>query len=92
MKCKSAFVLLSIVALIARLYVEINFNKTKPDAMMVFCSSKDTPETFYMFNAGRAIFAPFGKWEKAEEGFAYNIPSKEFEFEFTICPEYFTVK
>ena len=67
----------------------IKFNEYKPDAIMIFASCVESPETVYMFNAGRAIFAPFGNWEKAEEGFAYNIPSSEFEFEFVICPEYF---
>lgn len=66
------------------------FNHYKPDAIRIFASCTESPDTIYMFNAGRVDFAPFGKWEKAEEGFAYNIPSKEFQFEIKICPEYFT--
>lgn len=27
-----------------------------------------------------AEFAPFGDWGRAEEGFAYNIPSDKFEW------------
>jgi len=40
------------------------------------------------FSAGRVIFAPFGKWEKALDGFAYNIPVKEFDYSIDFAPDY----
>ena len=36
-----------------------------------------------------AFFAPFGKWEKALDGFAYNIPVKEFDYSVDFAPDYF---
>ena len=59
-----------------------HFNAAKPDAIMVFAyfdeGSKTDIDTF--FTAGRAIFAPFGKWEKAQDGLAYNLPTSDFAF------------
>ena len=60
------------------------FNIHKPDALMVFAYydsvhiDLDAP-----FTAGRVIFAPFGKWESAKDGVAYNIPTEQFEFSIT---------
>ena len=60
------------------------FNKFKPDALMVFAYyDLNNVDINSPFNAGRIIFAPFGQWEKAEEGFAYNIPTEQFEFSLT---------
>lgn len=58
------------------------FNQFKPDAVMVL-GYKDDPNGYTVdghYTAGRAVLAPFGKWEKAEEGFAYNIPTNQFRF------------
>lgn len=66
------------------------FNTFKPDAVMVL-GYKDDPFGFTVdghFTAGKAVLAPFGKWEKAEEGFAYNIPTKEFRFSIELEPSY----
>ena len=30
--------------------------------------------------SGRVIFAPFGAWEKAQNGVAHHLPTSEFEF------------
>jgi hypothetical protein len=49
---------------------------------MVFAYLDEGPntDTDAFFTAGRAIFAPFGKWEKAQDGVAYNLPISDFEF------------
>jgi len=67
------------------------FNSYKPDAVSVFAYAKDPKgyDTDGIFTAGRIIFAPFGKWEKAEEGVAYNIPIEEFKFSIDYNNEYF---
>jgi hypothetical protein len=59
-----------------------HFNAAKPDAIMVFAYLDEGPntDTDAFFTAGRAIFAPFGKWEKAQDGVAYNLPISDFEF------------
>lgn len=60
------------------------FNKYKPDALMVFAYyDSDHIDLDSPFNAGRVIFAPFGKWESAQDGVAYNIPTEKFEFSIT---------
>lgn len=58
------------------------FNYHKPDAVMVFAYvERDRVEIGKIpFSAGRAVFAPFGKWEKALDGFAYNVPIDEFDY------------
>ena len=59
-----------------------HFNAAKPDAIMVcayFDQGKDTDIDSF-FTSGRATFAPFGKWEKAQDGVAYNLPTSDFEF------------
>jgi len=57
----------------------VQFNAFKPDALMVYAYAEGTP-TGGVYTAGRATFAPFGKWEKAQDGVAYNIPVEEFDF------------
>jgi hypothetical protein len=42
------------------------------------------------YTAGFADFAPFGKWEKAEEGVAYNIPTSEFDYSIGFANGYFS--
>lgn len=66
------------------------FNEHKPDALMVFAYVDSESVDFNsQFNAGRVIFAPFGKWEKAQDGFAYNIPVEQFDFSITYYKSYF---
>ena len=58
------------------------FNAFKPDAIMVFAywGYADGYDLDGAFTAGSAIFAPFGRWEKAQDGVAYNIPTEEFDY------------
>jgi len=67
------------------------FNKEKPDALAIFAYCKD--ENFngfdYMYNVVKADFAPYGKWEKAEEGFAYNLPVEKFSWKINFFKGYF---
>lgn len=69
------------------------FNKEKPDALSLFAYCRESASFFGFkskFNVARADFAPYGKWERAEEGFAYNLPVSKFEFRFEFATEYFT--
>ena len=68
-----------------------HFNRDKPDAVMVFAYifSDQSKIGTIPFSAGRIVFAPFGKWEKALDGFAYNIPVKEFAYSMDFAPGYF---
>lgn len=68
------------------------FNAFKPDAIMVFAYNDTGSESSVSgpFNAGRAIFAPFGDWSKALDGVAYNIPTNEFEYSIDFAPHYFS--
>lgn len=67
------------------------FNAFKPDAVMVFAYVERGFETGSegLYSAGRAILAPFGRWDKAEDGVAYNLPATEFEYSIDLAPEYF---
>lgn len=67
------------------------FNYHKPDAVMVFAYREAdlTKIGKIPFSAGRAVFAPFGKWEKALDGFAYNIPVKDFDYSVDFANDYF---
>jgi len=58
-----------------------HFNAAKPDAILVFAyyDQGENTDIDSVFTAGRAIFAPFGKWKKAEDGVAYNLPTSDFE-------------
>ena len=60
-----------------------HFNAAKPDAIMIFAYFDTGPDTDIesIFTAGRAIFAPFGKWDKAQDGVAYNLPTSDFEYD-----------
>jgi hypothetical protein len=59
-----------------------HFNTYKPDAVMVFGFFDKGEQTNIdsTHKAGRAVFAPFGDWGKAQDGVAYNIPTPGFEF------------
>jgi len=60
------------------------FNEHKPDALMIFAYyNSDNLDLDSPFDAGRVTFAPFGLWDKAEDGVAYNIPTEKFEFSIT---------
>lgn len=66
------------------------FNAFKPDAVMVFAYAR-TPNRRTIdgpYTAGRVVFAPFGKWEKAQDGVAYNIPASEFEYSLDFASDY----
>ena len=69
------------------------FNQHKPDAIMVFAYlTEDQNEIGEIpFSAGRVIFAPFGKWEKALDGFAYNILVKEYDYSIDFAQNYFNL-
>lgn len=66
------------------------FNAFRPDAVMVlgYIDKGESTNVDVPFSAGRAVLAPFGKWEKAQDGVAYNIPSNEFEFTMDFCSTY----
>lgn len=69
------------------------FNVSKPDAIMVFAYANEKTSNFDInsyYTAGRAVFAPFGKWEKARDGVAYNIPTQEFDYTIDFVEAYFT--
>jgi hypothetical protein len=70
------------------------FNIHKPDAIMVFAYLySDLGEIGKIpFSAGRAVFAPFGKWEKALDGFAYNISINEFDYAVDFAGDYFVTR
>ena len=56
------------------------FNAYKPDGLMILAYFEGDNADSY-FTAGSLVFAPFGKCEKNEDGFMYNIPVSEFEYE-----------
>lgn len=68
-----------------------DFNKNKPDAISVLAYCRD--DVLFnidgMYNVARAVFAPYGKWERAEEGFAYNLPVDKFAFTIDFYEGYF---
>lgn len=68
------------------------FNALKPAAVMVLAYAATPVENAVdgPYTAGRAVFAPFGKWEKAQDGVAYNIPTSEFEYSVDFAPAYFS--
>jgi hypothetical protein len=84
---------------LAKVEVEFNikhsiaseFNKEKPDALCVFAFCKDNNFDGFksVFNVARADFAPYGKWEKAEEGFTYNLPIEKFRTKIEYFNGYF---
>lgn len=67
------------------------FNKEKPDALAIFAYCKDENFNGFdcMYNVVKADFAPYGKWEKAEEGFAYNLPVEKFNWKIKFFESYF---
>lgn len=67
------------------------FNKEKPDALAIFAYCKDENFNGFdcMYNVVKADFAPYGKWEKAEEGFTYNLPIEKFSWKIKFFKSYF---
>jgi len=67
------------------------FNAFKPDAIVVFAYKYDQgqPSVNKAYDAGRLYFAPFGDWSRALDGFAYNIPTSEFQYSIDLIPSYF---
>jgi len=67
------------------------FNKEKPDALAIFAYCKDENFNGFdcMYNVAKADFAPYGKWERAEEGFAYNLPVEKFSWKIKFFESYF---
>lgn len=67
------------------------FNKEKPDALAIFAYCKDENFNGFdcMYNVAKADFAPYGKWEKAEEGFTYNLPIEKFSWKIKFFKSYF---
>jgi len=74
--------------------ISSEFNKEKPDALCVFafCKDKNFDGFDSVFNVARADFAPYGKWEKAEEGFSYNLPVEKFRTKIEYFNGYFDPK
>lgn len=70
------------------------FNEKKPDALGIFVYSSDASNFlgFEKFNVAKSDFAPFGDWGKAEEGFAYNLPSNKFDWKIDFEESYFDKK
>lgn len=70
------------------------FNDKKPDALGIFtyCSNASNFLGFEKFNVAKSDFAPFGDWGKAEEGFAYNLPSNKFDWKIDFEESYFDKK
>lgn len=68
------------------------FNKEKPDALAIFAYCKDENFNGFdcMYNVAKADFAPYGKWEKAEEGFTYNLPIEKFSWKIEFFKGYFS--
>jgi len=67
------------------------FNEFKPDAVMVL-GYKDDPYGYTVdghFTAAKVVFAPHGKWEEAQDGFAYNLPVEAFRFSIEFTSAYF---
>ena len=62
------------------------FNAYKPDGIAILAYFEGDDVESY-FTAGKLVFAPFGKWDKIEEGFAYNIPVSEFDYEISFEPD-----
>ncbi len=69
----------------------LQFNAFKPDAISVLAYSKnpDGVNVNGAFTAGKVDFAPFGQWGKAQDGVAYNIPVKEYDYSVKFAPDYF---
>lgn len=67
------------------------FNKEKPDALAIFayCKEENFDGFDSMYNVAEADFAPYGKWEKADEGFAYNLPIEKFSWKINFFKNYF---
>jgi len=68
------------------------FNKEKPDALGIFiyCENASNFEGFNgKFNVARSDFAPYGKWDKAEDGFAYNLQIDTFNYYIDFNESYF---
>jgi len=67
------------------------FNNKKPDALAIFAYSKEASnfQGFKKFNVARSEFAPYGDWERAEEGFAFNLPSDKFDWKIEFEESYF---
>jgi hypothetical protein len=67
------------------------FNKSKPDAMLVLAYADEGDETDLdcAFTAGRIEFGPYGSWGRADEGVAFDLPISQFRPTFKLIPEYF---
>jgi len=68
------------------------FNKKKPDALIIFIYSQKASnfQGFESkFNVAKAEFAPYGNWDQAQEGFAYNLPSDKFDWNIEFEESYF---
>lgn len=67
------------------------FNAYKPDAIAILAYRKDRDQSDLnrAFDVGRLYFAPFGDWERAMDGFAFNIPTSEFKYSNDLIASYF---
>ena len=71
--------------------ISLESNREKPDALCVFayCKDKNFDGFISIFNVALANFAPYGEWEKAEEGFSYNLPVDKFRISLEYFEGYF---
>lgn len=67
------------------------FNRFKADALSVLAYREATVAhdgINRVYDAVSADFAPHGDWGKAMDGFAYNLPSSEFQYSVTVSESY----
>jgi len=60
------------------------YEKHKPNALMVF-AYREGDSTSDVYSAGRCVFAPYGKWEKASE----IVSVEKYEAAIDFAPVYF---
>lgn len=64
------------------------FNKHKYDAIGVFAYKKGD-DIYSFYTIGKIDFVPYGKWEEAINGVAYNLPIESYDFAIELKNDYF---
>lgn len=64
------------------------FNKFKYDAIGILAYRKNDDINSF-FTIGKLDFAPYGKWEEAINGVAYDLPVNSYDFNIKLREEYF---
>ncbi|KAF5068006.1 TIR domain protein [anaerobic digester metagenome] len=70
----------------------VYFNKFKPEAIAITVFSNHASNFLGFnekYNVAYSIFALYGDWGKAEEGFAYNMPASKFDYNIIFEDSYF---